>query len=176
MQWIWVLSEHSMRGTFLTIIFACIPHGSVSSSQPLLSLCIHLLQLKRFPWLDRWHLLSPYSPNQLKRLFPYSLVQRLLDFDSLLFFWILSNILLSFLKWRCQTSWQFSRRILFGTSSGTPAVSQMPTFAALVLSLLTAPKFLHLPNICQVSPHCHQLKTVIVVMPENHSCGTPGKL
>lgn len=176
MQWIWVLSEHSMRGTFLTIIFACIPRGSVSSSQPLLSLCIHLLQLKRFPWSHRWHLLSPYSPNQLKS-FPLTLWYKgfwiLID---PLFFWILSNILHSFLNWRCQTSWQCSRNIFFGTSSGTPAVSQMPTSAALVLSLLTAPQFLHLLNICQVSPHCHQLKTVIMVMPENHSCGTPGKL
>ena len=119
-QWILLLSEHSVWWTFLTIILGLIPRCSVSSFQPLLSWYICSLQLGRFPWSDHCNLLAPYPLYKLKKLFPmlFTTKAHFLICSSflLLFFWILSIISHSFLKWRCQTSWQFSRSVCVGAT------------------------------------------------------------
>lgn len=120
-QWILLLSKHSIRWSFLTIILGHIPHCSISSFQLLLSLYISLLQLKRFPWSDHCDLLAPYPLCKLKKLFPtfFTTKAHVLICSSflLLFFWILSNISQSFLKLRCQTSRQFSGSVCVGATT-----------------------------------------------------------
>lgn len=108
----------------------CIPHCSVSSSQPLLSLCIHFLQLQRFPWSDHWDLPSLYSPNKLKRLFPSLFTTKAFgflllpsSFESSLTLHTLLEVDVSDLMVNI-----FQEYFLWYHHSGIPAVSQLPNF------------------------------------------------
>lgn len=145
-----MLSELSIGGSFLTIIFGCIPHCSVSSSQPRLSLCIHLLQLQRFPWSGHCDLLSTFSPNKLTRLFPSLFCTKAFGFLSLLSF----ESSLTFhapLKEEVPDLMAVSRNLFFGTTTVAsllcprqvccccPFLGESDPSAALVLSLLAAP-------------------------------------